>query len=184
MPTSPTGNRSLYHYPSRWGRRPRLQRVSKPAVCRGVTLMEMMVVLAIITLIVGISFPSTIAGLENIRLAAGARSVAAFMNIAANRAERRQQAIELSISIKENSVTMRSPDAAFVKKLDLPPGIAVQAVWPALPAPSDEPRRFLLQPGGVPPRIGIEIANRRGARRIVRLNPITGVTEIEQPEQP
>ncbi len=184
MPTSPTGNRPLYHYPSRWGSRPRLQRVSRPAVCRGVTLMEMMVVLAIITLIVGISFPSTIAGLESIRLAAGARSVAAFMNIAANRAERRQQAIELSISIKENSVTMRSPDAAFVKKLDLPPGIAVQAVWPALPAPSDEPRRFLLQPGGVPPRIGIEIANRRGARRIVRLNPITGVTEIEQPEQP
>src|ERR1019366_10046052 len=81
MPTSPTGNRPLYHYPSRWGSRPRLQRVSRPAVCRGVTLMEMMVVLAIITLIVGISFPSTIAGLENIRLAAGARSVAALMNI-------------------------------------------------------------------------------------------------------
>jgi Tfp pilus assembly protein FimT len=65
--------------------------------------MEMMVVLAIIALIVGVSVPSTIAGLENIRLAAGARSVAAFMNIAANRAERRQQAVELSISIKENS---------------------------------------------------------------------------------
>jgi type II secretory pathway pseudopilin PulG len=146
--------------------------------------MEMMVVLAIIALIVGISFPSTIAGMENLRLAAGARSVAAFMNIAANRAERRQQAIELSISIKENTVTMRSAEGTFAKKLDLPPGIAVQAVWPALPEPTDEPRRFLFQPGGVPPRIGIEIANRRGGRRIVRLNPITGVTEIEQPESP
>jgi len=150
----------------------------------GVTLMEMMVVLAIIGLIVGISFPSTIAGMENLRLAAGARSVAAFMNVAANRAERRQQAIELSISVKENLVTMRSPDAAFLKKLDLPRGIAVQAVWPALEEPTDEPRRFLFQPGAVPPRIGIEIANRRGARRIVRLNPVTGVTEIERPEQP
>jgi hypothetical protein len=146
--------------------------------------MEMMVVLAIVTLIVGVSAPSTIAGLENIRLAAGARSVAAFMNVAANRAERRQQAIELSISVKENSMTMRSPDAAFMKTLNLPPGIALQAVWPALPELTDVPRRFLIQPGGVPPRIGIEIANRRGARRIVRLNPITGVTEIEQPESP
>jgi Tfp pilus assembly protein FimT len=71
--------------------------------------MEMMVVLAIIGLIVGLSFPSTIAGMEKLRLAAGARSVAAFMNVAANRAERRQQAIELSISVKENTVTMRSP---------------------------------------------------------------------------
>jgi hypothetical protein len=142
--------------------------------------MEMMVVLAIVALIVGVTVPSTMAGLENIRLAAGARSVAAFMNVAANRAERRQQAIELSVSIKDNSVIMRSPEAAFMKKLDLPPGIAVQAVWPALDEPADEPRRFLIQPGGVPPRIGIEIANRHGARRIVRLNPITGVTEIEQ----
>jgi len=146
--------------------------------------MEMMVVLAIIALIVGISFPSTIAGMENLRLAAGARSVAAFMNVAANRAERRQQAIELSISVKDNAIAMQSPDANFLKKLYLPPGIAVRAVWPALPDPSDEPRRFLLQPGGVPPRIGIEIGNRRGMRRIVRLNPITGVTEIEQPVSP
>ncbi len=174
MPISPTGNRL------EGGLQP--ERGFSPA--RGVTLMEMMVVLAIIGLIVGLSFPSTIAGMEKLRLAAGARSVAAFMNVAANRAERRQQAIELSISVKENTMTMRSPDAAFVKTLALPPGIAVQAVWPALEEPSDEPRRFLFQPGGVPPRIGIEIANRRGARRIVRLDPITGVTQIEQPESP
>jgi hypothetical protein len=119
--------------------------------------------------------------MENLRLSAGARSVAAFMNIAANRAERRQQAIELSISVKDNAVIMQSAEAGFVRRLGLPSGITVQAVWPALPEPSDEPRRFLLQPGAVPPRIGIEIANRRGARRIVRLNPVTGVTEIEQP---
>ena len=177
MPISATGNKPR-------GARLSVQRrtsVRRALVSRGVTLMEMMVVLAIISLIVGISFPSTIAGMENIRLAAGARSVAAFMNVAANRAERRQQAIELSISVKDNTVTMRSPDAAFVKKLDLPTGISVRAVWPALAEPSDEPRQFLLQPGGVPPRIGIEIANHRGARRIVRLDPITGVTQIEQP---
>ena len=169
MRISATGNRSCYRVPG--GR-------------RGVTLMEMMVVLAIIALIVGISFPSTIAGLENLRLSAGARSVAAFMNIAANRAERRQQAIELSISVKENAVTMRSADAGFLKKLDLPPGITVLAVWPPLPQPDDAPRHFLMQPGGVPPRMGIEIGNPRGGRRIVRLNPITGVAEIEKPESP
>jgi hypothetical protein len=146
--------------------------------------MEMMVVLAIVALVVAISFPSTIAGLENVRLAAGARSIAAFMNAAANRAERRQQAIELSVFIKESTLTMRSPDAAFLNTLDLPRGIVVRAVWPAPPEPSDAPRHFLIQPGGVPPRIGIEIANRRGGWRIVRLNPITGVAEIQQPASP
>jgi len=144
--------------------------------------MELMVVLAIIALIVGITYPSTIAGLENIRLAAGARSVAAFVNAAANRADRRQQAIELTVQIKENVITMRSADGALAKRLDLPQGVRLRAVWPALPEPSGEPRRFLLQPGGVPPRIGIELANAHGKRRIVRLDPVTGVTEIENPE--
>jgi hypothetical protein len=146
--------------------------------------MELMVVLAIIALIVAVSFPSTIAGLENIRLSSGARSVAAFMGSAANRAERRQQAIELTVFVKDNAITLRSADASFVRKLDLPQGIVVAAVLPPLPEPSDEPRRFLFLPGGAPPRMAIEIANPRGLRRTVRLNPITGVTEITQPESP
>jgi len=151
---------------------------------RGVTLMELMVVLAIISLIVALSFPSTIAGLENVRLASAARSLAAFMSAAVNRAERRQQAMELTIAIKENAIMLRPADASFAKKLDLPQGIVVQAVLPPPDVPSDEPRRFLFLPGGAPPRMAIEIANPHGARRIVRLNPITGVSDIEQPESP
>ena len=154
----------------------------RPAA-RGVTLMELMVVLAIVSLMVAIAIPGTLAGLENLRLSTGARSVAAFMNIAANRAERRQQAMELTVAVNENSLTMRSADAAFIRQLALPPGITIQAVWPALAEPGGQPRQFLIQPGGTPPRIGIEIANRRGARRIVRLDPITGASQIEQPAQ-
>jgi prepilin-type N-terminal cleavage/methylation domain-containing protein len=151
---------------------------------RGVTLIEMMIVLVIIALIVGVSFPNMIAGMDNLRLSAATRSLAAFINVAANRAERRQQAVDLTVSVRDNTVTMRSADAGLIKRLNLPPGIVVRAVWPALAEPTNEPRQFLIQPGAVSPRIGIEIANRRGARRIVRLNPITGVTEVETPEQP
>ncbi|HTQ57646.1 MAG TPA: prepilin-type N-terminal cleavage/methylation domain-containing protein [Bryobacteraceae bacterium] len=161
MPISSTGNRA-----------------------RGVTLMELMVVLAIISLIVAISFPSTMAGLENIRLSSGARSVAAFMNAAANRAERRQQAMELSVSVKDNAITLQSADATYARRLNLPRGVVVDAVLPPLPEPSDEPRHFLFLPGAAPPRMAIEVANPHGLRRIVRLNPITGVTEITQPESP
>src|SRR5579862_2012279 len=99
---------------------------------RGVTLMELMVVLAIVALIVAISFPSTIAGMENVRLSSGARSVAAFMTVAANRAERRQQPIELTVFVKENAVLLRSADNTFVRRLGLPPGVAVASVWPPL----------------------------------------------------
>ena len=50
---------------------------------------------------------------------------------------------------------------------------------PELEQPPDAPRSFLLMPGGVPPRIGVQLRNRRGARRIVRIDPITGVPQIE-----
>ena len=149
---------------------------------RGITLMELMVVLAIIVLVVGISFPNTMAGLANIRLASATGSIAAFLNAGMNHAERRQQPVELPVSIPENSLAMRSPEPGYFKKLDLPQGISVKAVWPALAEESDEPRRFLFMPGGVPPRIGIEIADRRGSRRSVRVDPITGVPQIERPE--
>ena len=53
---------------------------------------------------------------------------------------------------------------------------------PPLPQETDAPRRFLLYPGGAIPRFGVEIANRRGARRIVRVDPITGVPQVERVE--
>ena len=49
------------------------------------------------------------------------------------------------------------------------------------PARPDQPRRYLLYPGGAPPRLGILLENRRGTRRMVVLDPITGVPAIERP---
>src|SRR5258708_6396905 len=46
----------------------------------GVTLMEMMVVMAIIGLITAISAPSISAGLDSIRMATASDSIAAFLN--------------------------------------------------------------------------------------------------------
>jgi len=39
-----------------------------------------------------------------------------------------------------------------------------------------------LLPGGNVPRIGIEIVNRKGLRRLVRVNPMTGVPEVQMLE--
>jgi len=143
--------------------------------------MELMVVMAIISLIVAVALPNTLAGLENLRLSTAARSVAAFMNVAANRAERREQGVELIVSVRDNAIAMRTADSPVPRTLSLPPGIVVRAVWPTLDEASDAPREFVIQPGSIPPRVGIELANPRGARRIVRLDPITGVAQIEQP---
>ena len=150
---------------------------------RGVTLVEMLIVVTIAGIIGGISLPSLTTGLDTLRLASASNSVVGFLNSALNRAERRQQPIEVTVSTRDNTMTLRSTDAGFERKLTLPDGIRIDAVLPKPPSETDEDRRFLLLPGGTVPRFGIELASQRGARRIVSVDPITGVPHIVRPEE-
>ena len=145
---------------------------------RGVTLVEMLIVVTIIGLIAGVSFPAISAGLDSLRLASASDALVSFLNAGLNRAERRQEGVEVAVSTKDNAVSLTSTSMA--RKLEMPDGVTIQQVWPKLAEETDAPRVFLLMPGGTIPRIGIEIANRRGAHRIVRVNPMTGVPEIER----
>jgi prepilin-type N-terminal cleavage/methylation domain-containing protein len=148
----------------------------------GVTLIEMVIVVAIVGLIAGLTFPAVSSGLESVRLASAADSTAAFINTALNRVERRQEGIELLISARDNFMIIHSTEAGFEKRLEIPDGISIEAVLPlengADPA---APRQFILLPGGTAPRIGIQLRNRKGTRKIVRVDPMTGIPRIEIP---
>ena len=146
---------------------------------RGVTLIEMLVVVSIIAVMGAVMMPSLTSGIDSIRLASAADNVSAFLNSAANRAERRQVLIELTVSQPENALYIRHvPD--FEKRLDLTDGIRITGVLPEIPYEQPGPRRFMLYPGGAPPRIGVRIGSPRGAQRIVSLDPVTGVPLIER----
>lgn len=139
----------------------------------------MLVVVAIIGLIAAITAPSVAAGLDAVRMASATQSVAAFINGAVNRSERRQQAIELIISQKENKLTMYSNEPGFIRELKLPDGIAIDAVLPRDGDNPDGVRRLILMPGASVPGIGIQLANRRGGKRLVKLDPMTGFPRTE-----
>ena len=142
----------------------------------------MVIVVAIIGLIAGITYPSVSNGLESVHLASSSDTVASVLNAAMNRVERRQEVIELAISLKENSMAVHSTEPGFERKIELPDGIVIAGVLPPLPgADPNAPRQFILVPGGTAPRVGIEIRNRKGTRRIVRVDPMTGVPRIEIP---
>ena len=154
----------------------------------GVTLIEMLIVVALIGLLVGITFPSVSSGIETMRLNEASNQLVNFLNNALIRAERREQGVEISISKSEKSLTMRSPDPGSERKVELPQGISIARILPEDPQQEeDQPRRFMVYPGGAIPRIGVEIVNGKGTRRMVRVDPITGVprieTVVEKPEQ-
>lgn len=147
---------------------------------RGVTLIEMLIVVALIGLLVGIVFPSVSAGVDTLRLNAATDALASFFNAGLNRAERRQQVVEVTISKADRALWLHSTEPGFERKLELPQGVTIVAVTPESPLPEEGPRRFLLYPGGTLPRIAVEIANARNAHRMVRVDPITGVPQVER----
>jgi type II secretory pathway pseudopilin PulG len=143
----------------------------------------MLVVTVLIALLAGVTFPSVTAGVETLRLKGAADSAASFLNAALNRAERRQQPMEVTISASENAIISRGFDSGSSRRLDFPDSVRIVAVYPEIPGEMDINRSVMLYPGGTVPGIGIELANRKNDRRIVRVDPITGVPMIERPLQ-
>ncbi len=85
-----------------------------------------------------------------------------------SRVERKEQPIEVVISPKDNALMMYSNEPGFTRRLDMPNGIKIAG---------EDARQFLLLPGGTPPAMGIDIYNARGAHKIIRIDPVTGVPQ-------
>jgi type II secretory pathway pseudopilin PulG len=147
----------------------------------GVTLLEMLVVVGLIALMVGITFPSVMMGLDSLRLRSAAGEVSSLFNSALTRADRLQDAVELNVSPQRRSIASRAIRTNVTHQIDLPQGIHIAHVYPEdLRWAVDDSgalvdRHFIVYPNGSVPRIVIDLANDRGAHRIVMLDPITGV---------
>jgi len=149
----------------------------------GVTLLELLVVVLIIAVMAGLTYPSINAGLDSLRLRSASNAIVGFLNTAFNRAERREQVVEITIVPNTNTLTARSIDGGYHPLLELPDHIHVLRVLPDLGSTPDQPRRFLLYPGGTVPGIGIELENSTGRRRMVTVDPITGTPRADTEQQ-
>ena len=151
---------------------------------RGITLIEMLVVVTIISLVVAISFPAITSGLDSLRLHQAVRDVVSLFDAGLSRAQRSQQVVEISVSPKENALWIRAPESQYERKIEMPDGVTITRVLPVNLTEDDlGVRNFYLYPGGSVPLFGIEMRNRRGQRRVVSVDPITGVPRISDPRE-
>jgi prepilin-type N-terminal cleavage/methylation domain-containing protein len=154
--------------------------VLAPRDRRGITLIEMLIVMALIALVVGMAAPSLSSGLDSLRLRSTSDAMIGFFNTALARAETRQQVVEILVSPQEGTLTATSADQGFKKRLEITTPIKILAVRPSLAPDGDDQgqtRRFLVYPGGAVPKIGIEIGNSGGRKRLVSIDPVTGVPQ-------
>lgn len=149
---------------------------------RGVTLIEMLIVMALVALVAGMAAPSVSAGLDSLRLRSTSDAMIGFFNTALARADTRQQVVEILISPAEGTMTAISADRGFQRRLEIASPIKILSVQPSLMADGEDQnqtRRFLVYPGGSVPKIAIEIGNAEGRKRLVSIDPITGVPRAD-----
>jgi prepilin-type N-terminal cleavage/methylation domain-containing protein len=144
----------------------------------GITLIEMLVVVSIIGVLAAISYPSVAAGIDSVRMRSATDSVASLLNGAVDRAERHQEPIEILISAKANTLALISNEPGFQKQLKMPEGITIESLFPQIPD-EEGPRRIIVMPGGTVPAVGVQLVNRHGAHRLVRLDAMTGFPRVE-----
>ena len=86
----------------------------------------MLIVVAIVSAIVGISFPALTAGLAGVRLLSASGTVASFLTSSMNNVDRHQEAAAIVISPKENMLAVYTAASSEKpqRKLDMPPGIS------------------------------------------------------------
>ena len=144
---------------------------------RGVTLLEMLIVVAIIGTIAAISFPALTSGLAGVRLSSASSSVASFLTSSMNNVERHEQAEAIVLSPKENRIDVFTAASGTtpVNTYQPPTGVSFEG---------DEPHRYLLFPGGAFPLISIVLRNEKGARRSVKIDPVTAVPQVTRIDAP
>lgn len=138
---------------------------------RGVTLLEMLIVVAIIATVAAVSFPALTSGIAGIRLSSAASGVATFLTSSMNSVERREQAAAIVVNPKENRVDVFTAASGLksASTFQPPAGISVEG---------EDLHRYLLFPGGSFPRIALVLRNDKGSRRSVAIDPVTAVPQV------
>jgi prepilin-type N-terminal cleavage/methylation domain-containing protein len=138
---------------------------------RGVTLLEMLIVVAIIATVAAVSFPALSSGIAGVRLTSAASGVASFLTSSMNTVERREQAAAIVVTPKENRVDVFTAASGLkpTRTFQPPAGISFEG---------EDPHRYLLYPGGSFPRIAVVLRNEKGSRRSVAIDPVTAVPQV------
>jgi prepilin-type N-terminal cleavage/methylation domain-containing protein len=164
---SRSGHRSLQSRPGRAG--------AWRTVSPGVTLLEMLIVVAIIGTIASVAFPALTSGLAGVRLSSASSDVASFLTSSMNTVERREQAAAIVLSPKESRIDLFTAASGMTpaRTWQPPSGITLEG---------EDPHRYLLFPGGAFPQISVVLRNEKGVRRAVKIDPVTAVPQVTRLE--
>ena len=136
---------------------------------RGITLIELLVAMAIVALMVSISYPTMTRGLDGIRLKTAVDRAGTFFNAARQAADRRQRPVQFTVDPERNQLTTLSADGSWEDHLVLDERTKV-----AFPS---KVQSLILYPGDPPPEFRLFLKAPDGTGAGLKINVFTGVPE-------
>ncbi len=136
----------------------------------GVTLVELLVVMAIVGVMMAVAYPNFTSGLEGIKLKSAASRAATFWAEARQRADRFQEVVQVTVDPKGRELRAASAEGSWQARFPIDDGLFI-----ARPAAIE---RRLLYPGTPSPRLELLLGGESGGRAGMRVNVLTGVAEV------
>ena len=150
----------------------------RPRSPRGVTLLELLVVIALASIMLALVFPAVGAGLRTLELRSAAQRLAAAARYARDQAIHRQRFYELEIDAAGGTISVEDLERTARRSFALPPSVHIEKISPEETAGSSR-RSFLFSPDGGSPAFEIVLGNER--RQVsVRSNPLTGFPKVTE----
>ena len=143
----------------------------------GVTLMELLVVVALASIMLAIVFPAVGSGLGTLELRSAATRVAAIARHARDQAVYRQKTMQMEINSEAGTVSVADLEGGGQQRYEFPDTVHVQEVLPSEDAAASRTRRFFFFPDGAAPEFQVILSNTRRQLTVVG-DALTGTAKV------
>jgi general secretion pathway protein H len=148
----------------------------------GFTLLELLIVMALLGVLTAVTYPSIGRGMGTLRLRTASREIAAAIRLARSKALREQQAYYLQFDIDKGEVELSSEDLKYQRSFSLPEGVVFRRV--ALlgedSGPYSSDRAYYFAPNGLGENIEVMIANSHGRQMKIIQSSMVSSPKIEE----
>lgn len=148
----------------------RLYFMMRSGTIRGITLIELMVVMALLSMATLLVGPAVGSGVDNLLLHSTGRQLVSAFRLAQTEAKLEQQEL---VAVVNGGQFLFLKDSRTVRVVTLPTSIEV------LPSP-DTPTYIFLGSGQILGPARLELLNRRGRRGVLMLGPAPGAIQFRE----